>query len=296
MRKKIATFIDLVRKRDYRTTAFTFLSYVPSNIFVYDRFYFVTCKRFNKKYLRPLKNEYELITIESDKGEIKKIQQDLNAKQIDWAIGGFQLDDNSTGTKIIKIDKAGRTIAITFVRKVNTIQSPSHFSINFGDDFFATWVLYTYVHPDFRLKGYHVNLLSCAYDLSRENHSQGLFGEIRYINRASIQSHAKLGFEVYKNVQYIKIFNKRFFLGEQKRILVCIRPCRHFCSYSEIIPLFRPTFRSQHIVLSGFFSLLITPVLMFALVQTITYSLEYLLRVLFLLFLTSVYICSVPVV
>ena len=222
MKTRINNLINLIKQRDYRKIAFRLLSLIPSNIFVYNRFYFVYCHKFETKHLRPLKREYTLKVTTPSKQQIEKIKLDLGDSELNWAINHFRITRERKDTKVLTIEKDTHCIAVVFVRTLNKFISPSGFPLDFDDHLFATWILYTQVHPDFRLKGYHVNLLFHAYQISQNDNSLGLFGEIHYMNRASIQSHAKLGFNVYKNVQYVKIIGKTFF-WETKNGFWCVK-------------------------------------------------------------------------
>ena len=80
----------------------------------------------------------------------------------------------------------------------------------------ATWVFRTYIHPDYRLKGYHIYLMQKAFELSKQNGPAGLFGDIHYLNENRIKSHARLGFRPFKDIHCFRVFKKRFYIESQK--------------------------------------------------------------------------------
>lgn len=208
MRKKFHNFFQLLLSGKYRSIVFRLLDYVPDSILEYDRFYIVRCIDFKSRLVRELRNGITFSIVAYTDSDLDLIGKQLN---INKKIINFHLAGAKEKTKIIKIHKNERCIAVAFVKIADEIKSFSGYQISLEKNSSVTWFFGTYVHPDFRMRGYHANLIACAYDFSKMNGSKGLYGEIHYLNEKSIHAHKKLGFEVYRNMIYIKLFKKKYF-------------------------------------------------------------------------------------
>lgn len=188
--------------------------HISSRIFTYGNFYLVFCKDLKYRYIRPLDPKLDLKVVQCSNNELYIIKRDLD---MNMDIIYLQTGDNLTDSQIIKINKNKNCIACIFVRKVNKIKSPSGYRLNFGDNVFFSWIFGLYIHPDYRLRGYLPNLVSHAFQLSNQNRSHGLLGEIHYMNEASLRAFMRLGFKVCKNIHYLKLLNIKYYWEGKKK-------------------------------------------------------------------------------
>jgi GNAT superfamily N-acetyltransferase len=208
MKRKIKKILSLIMSGNLNVLWYRLLEIIPEKLFIYDRFYFVFFHKKNFRKVRNLSNRCKLKILDFTDVEVGRIKQDLD---INIAIIRFQVIGAVETPKIIRLDLDGRCIAVAFLKKVNELKSPSGYCLDLGKDFFVTWFFGLYVHPDFRLRGYHANLISCAHEFNQKNGLNGLYGEIHYLNKNSISSFMRLGFKIYKSINYLKIFKRKYF-------------------------------------------------------------------------------------
>jgi len=186
---------------------------VSSRAFIYDRFFIFVCYKFNNRMYRKLDNGLQLIVQDAKEEDLYRLKRDLD---INLPIILFQIKNASGKVKIITIEKNGETIAVSLFKEDHIIRSPSGYCLDLGEENKFMWVFGAYVHPRYRLKGYHMHLLTKANDLCQEKGLKCIMCEIHYLNANSISSHVRLGFEIYKDIHYLKILNmKRYFEGSK---------------------------------------------------------------------------------
>jgi Acetyltransferase (GNAT) family len=200
---KVARFLTLLKNRQYRSVWFRLTSFLPFFGVAYDRFYLVRCVRINVPHLPPLKSGPQLTIADYSREAVEEIKRHLPS--LNTNIIDFQMACRPDDARIVRIDKRGRCVAVCFTVKTTSIKSPSGYAISIARGGPVTWVFGTYIHEHFRVRGYLPHLLNTAFQISRENGSTGLMGEIHHMNVASIISHAKFGFTVFQDVQYVKI-------------------------------------------------------------------------------------------
>ncbi len=218
MRTKLKKIKKLIRKKEYLFLFRMMLNVFPSRFIFYDRFYFVRCHNLHAKNFRKLKFPFELGMVDFSQKELKRIAKDL---EINIPVINFHVAGKENQTKIIRIKRNNRDVAVCFLMEVNELRSPSGYVFPFEDKKSGIWIFGTFVSPQYRLRGLHVYLIQKAYRYGKERGFDGLYGEIHYFNRESIMSHLRIGFESYKNMNYLKIVKKRIY-WESDRDFWCI--------------------------------------------------------------------------
>lgn len=198
-----------MKNRRYRELFFRLTSFIPFFLAGYDRFYLVRCGTIDRNRILMMKNGPQLKVADYSPEAVREIKSDLAG--LDSGIIEFQMTGRSGDAKIIKIDNNGHCVAVCFAVKATSIRSPSGYSRSLKNVCPVTWVFGTYIDENFRLRGYFPHLVNAAFEVSRQNGSRGLMGEIHHLNVASIKSHAKMGFTVFRDVQYLKIAQWKYF-------------------------------------------------------------------------------------
>lgn len=208
MRKQIKKAFKLLKEKEYQIFIYKLLDRVPYSIFRYNNFYIMHCREIsNKRLFRPLGNEYKLIIKEFSYELLDRIRKELPQ---DLETVYYRAKGREWQTKAIYIEKSGKIVSTCFVLFDSKIPSPSSYVLDMGGRVVVS-CYGIFVGPKFRMKGLHFHMLNAAFDLSSEVGTPGLYGEIHYMNKNSLVSHLKIGFEVYKNIKYIKLFGKIFF-------------------------------------------------------------------------------------
>jgi len=213
---KLKKGCDLLRNKKYKVLLFEVHQYIPRNIFRYNHFYFVRCEKFSGlKSIRPLNDKYNLSVHDLSYDLLERIKVEL-PYNMDTVY--YRVRNREEKTKVITIVLAEKIIGVQFVLFDTQVPSPSGYDLHMERPVVTCHGMY--VHPDYRNKGLHIHTLVTSFDLSRQFGTPGLFSEIHFLNRNSILSHKRIGFDVYKNVHYIQILGKKVFFEGKKKFQV----------------------------------------------------------------------------
>lgn len=185
-----------------------FLRRVPRSIFTFDRFYVVQCRSI-APVSRDLGVDAKMSIGPFTWEACQAIARDLPLRTS--IISMHTEGKDPLGTRIIQIVNHDRSAAFTVVTPITRVISPSGFNWELEPELKAAWVFGTQIDPRFRLRGYFVHLLSGAMQAAHELGCDRLMGEIHHSNSASLRAHARLGFEVYKHIKYIRVLGRSWY-------------------------------------------------------------------------------------
>lgn len=203
---RIIKIIKMIKNKEYVRLVMRIFEPSSGKIFAYDRFYLVENRTFTVKMMRDLKSGDKIEIVDDSIYEFKKIESDLdiNRNNID-----LQSQGESGPGYIVKITNGSRCKAVTFLKYVEQIKSPSGYKLKVQGP--VPYIYGTYIHPKYRMKGYFVNLYEAVFKYIQNSGDSCLYGEIHYLNRGSLLSHHKLGFNALKDVQFVSFFTRRLF-------------------------------------------------------------------------------------
>lgn len=209
MNHKTIKAFNLLKGKKYHEFFFNLLEKIPYSVFRYNSFYLLYCRELkNQKLIRPLGQNYRVVVEPFNYPLLERLKRELPQ---DLETVYYRARGREAATHAIYVEYVNQIVSSSFAQHHRTIISPSGYELSLNQ--MAVQVFGVFIDPRYRLKGLHLHMLKAAYTLSREYGVPGLYGEIHYMNRNSLFSYNKLGFEAFKNIQYIQIFGKKRFFG-----------------------------------------------------------------------------------
>jgi L-amino acid N-acyltransferase YncA len=185
------------------------VSRISPSLFLYDRFYLIRLRRLTSAAMRKLPPDASLSVTSFSEEQIERVSRDM---PVDLEVIRFQMaGPDRRDARMIRIDRQGACIALMCIVAVEEIKSPSGYRLALGKEDRATWVVGTYIDERYRLRGYFAHLAAAAFEECRANGTGNLAGEIHFENRASLKAHAGMGFAIFKEIRYVKLFGKAFY-------------------------------------------------------------------------------------
>jgi len=197
------------RKGNVGYVLYKIASRIPPSIFLYDRFYLIRCRRLTQAAMRKLPPDTSLTVTSLSEERLASVAREI---PIDLDIIRFQMEGpDRRDARMIRIDRQGACIALMCVVAVEEIRSPSGYRLALGPEDRATWVVGTYIDERYRIRGYFAHLAAAAFEESLANGTGNLAGEIHFENTGSLKAHAGMGFAIFKEIRYVRLFGKAFY-------------------------------------------------------------------------------------
>lgn len=197
-----------MKDRDLSLLFMSISDYIPDSVFIYDRFYMFYDKDVDYTSQKKLEEGMDLAIQVVTDDLLEKVQHDLD---VDLKIIRFQLEKATIPAEIMTIEKDGRYIGVTFFKENDVAWSPSGYTFSLGEDIKFLWIFGTFVHPDYRIKGFNSIFLHQANALRVERGLDYLMGELHYGNKLTLKAHIKMGLKMYRDIHYLKLMNKKIF-------------------------------------------------------------------------------------
>ena len=187
-------------------------SRIPPSLFLYDHFYLIRLRRLAPAAMRKLPADASLSVAAFSEREVERVSRDI---PVDLGVIRFQMEGSDRrDARMIRIDQRGACIALMCIVAVEEIKSPSGYRLALGTDDRATWVVGTYIDERYRLRGYFAHLAAAAFEQCKANGTGNLAGEIHFENTASLKAHLGMGFTIFKDIRYVRLFGKAFYWGD----------------------------------------------------------------------------------
>ncbi len=219
LNRKIKNTFSLLVRRKYQELFYVVAQNIPFQVLSYTNFYFIKCDKLDVSYMkRALNTEYKIYLDKFTPKLLDRIREELPQ---DLSTVNYRIIGREDKTNVIFIEHKGRIVANMFLLLDNCVPSPSNINLYFADQKVVT-CYGVYLESKYRLQGLHVHLLKKAHEFSATHSDSSLYGEIHFLNKNSILSHYKVGFNVYRNVHLFIFFGRKFFI-DGKHKFWCVR-------------------------------------------------------------------------
>jgi GNAT superfamily N-acetyltransferase len=210
MNHQVNEFRRLLRGKKYNELSYRVLTRIPYYLFRYDRFYIMYCREIrNLRLFRPIKKDYRVVVEKFNYALLERLKREMPH---DMGTVYYRAKNREGKTRALYIEHFNKIVTVSFVLADDNYISPSGYVLPMNR--VITQMYGSYVHPEYRLKGFHFNMVKAAYDLSRCVGEPGLYAEIQYMNKNSFLSYSKVGFDVFKKISYVQLLGeKHFFEG-----------------------------------------------------------------------------------
>jgi hypothetical protein len=207
LRMKLLELYKILRSGDYEYFIWKIINAISIEGLHYGSFYFARCKNFSSR-VRKLPDTVKIVEKQFGYEELKKLNNDI---EINWKTVEFQIGNDFADTCIIEIQKNQKCIGMAILKKTNILKSRSGYNYYLGRGRYGAWIINTYIAPEYRIKGYFLNLIEKAWEVSKRYGDGGIYGEIHYRNKSSLMAHKRIGFNVIKNVTYLTVCGKSYY-------------------------------------------------------------------------------------
>jgi predicted ATP-grasp superfamily ATP-dependent carboligase len=219
LNRKIKRIVSLLVKHKYQELFYVIAQKVPFQFLGYTNFYFIKCDKLNAGHMkRALHTEYKIYLEKFTPQLLDRVERELPQ---DLSTVHYRIIGREDRTNVIVIEHKGKIVANMFLLLDNYVPSPSNINLHFADRKVVT-CYGVYLQSKYRLQGLHVHLLKKAYEFSATHSDSSLYGEVHFMNKNSILSHYKIGFNVYRNVHMFIFFGKKFSINGKNKFW-CVR-------------------------------------------------------------------------